>query len=816
MSMRRQDYTAALAAAAVLLPCAAHAQTADLTQQGGSAVPQNAGLKKSNEPPSQSNVQEIVVTAQRREQRLQDVPVSVSVVTGAQLEDRNLRTLEDVADRLPDVKIATGSVSNSLNIRGIGSGSNPGFEQSVATFVDDLYRPRSYAVRAALFDISQIEVLKGPQTTFFGANAIAGALNITTRKPTFTPSLDASALYGSNNEYTVEAGITQPIIDDKLSIRLSGRAFGMDDFVDNVDRVGRGQVREYTGRFQVLYEPVAGVRSDFRIEGDRLRDGTAYDSELLNCPTSPAYPAFSNAVCNIAQTQGNGVVDDKLNGKSNIPPGYADNDYYEIGWTNSLDLGSLTLTSVTGFYNNKYEFLQNLVPTAPDGPDNQGTFPITGDESYRQFSQELRIQSPTHRPIEFLAGLYYQNSNLKAEDYGSVAFSPYIAPFGTFVSFGSLYGAIIPPAANPLGYNGSTTFAGYTILRQRESTESAFAAVTIRPLPKLSINGGLRYTIVSKRADRDSPYGTYQGGVSNADNFTPSPLVSQQILAGFFGGDLGNFPDPKRHDQKLMPSIGAQYEIARNQMLYATYTNGFKAGGFGGLALIEDFGPETVDAYEVGAKGSVGGRGTYALALFRSDYQNLQESSVIFLPSGAVVNVTTNAAAARSQGVESSFSFRAMNDLSLSFDAAYLDSRYQNFPNGACTVLQTLTTPGCVQDLSGKRRPYSPEFSGNVSLLYNPMVGNWRVAIEPLVYFTSDYFEQANSDNLFLQKAYAKVDLRLTAGPANGHWDISIVGKNLTDEQTASFRSAVPASAGSVAAIPDRGRSVTVGVRFHM
>ncbi|ATE65721.1 TonB-dependent receptor plug domain-containing protein [Rhizorhabdus dicambivorans] len=133
--------------------------------------------------PAPANDGEIIVTAQRRTQRLQDVPVAVSVVDGAALKRQNLNSLEDVATRLPDVKITTGSLVNQINIRGVGSGQNAGFEQSVATFVYGVYRSRSMSARAALFDVAQVEVLKGPQTTFFGANAIAGALNITTRKP---------------------------------------------------------------------------------------------------------------------------------------------------------------------------------------------------------------------------------------------------------------------------------------------------------------------------------------------------------------------------------------------------------------------------------------------------------------------------------------------------------------------------------------------------------------------------------------------------------------------------------------------------------
>jgi iron complex outermembrane receptor protein len=164
--------------------------------------------------PASASDGEIVVTAQRRSQRLQDVPVSVSVATGATLERANITNLEGVAIRTPNVRISSAPVSDFINIRGIGSSLNLGFEQSVATFVDGVYRARSRASRAALFDIEQVEVLKGPQTTFFGNNAIAGALNITTRKPSNSPQANASAFYApATHEYTLEAGVSGPITD---------------------------------------------------------------------------------------------------------------------------------------------------------------------------------------------------------------------------------------------------------------------------------------------------------------------------------------------------------------------------------------------------------------------------------------------------------------------------------------------------------------------------------------------------------------------------------------------------------------------------
>ena len=250
-------------------------------------------------------------------------------------------------------------------------------------------------------------------------------------------------------------------------------------------------------------------------------------------------------------------------------------------------------------------------------------------------------------------------------------------------------------------------------------------------------------------------------------------------------------------------------------MLYASYAKGFKSGGFGGLNVIETFGPEHVDAYEIGAKGAFADRrGSFSIALFRNDFRDLQESSLVNLPSGVGIALTTNAASSRAQGIELSTSFRPIAMLTLNADVAYLDSHYRRFPNGACTVLQSLT-PNCSNDLSGKPTGFAPDFSGSIGASLRVPVGGWNVQLDPVWSFTSSYFQQSNADPLFKQSAYSKFDLRVAATPAIGRWDVAIIGKNLTDRRTAGYRASIPASLGSVSAFPERGRSVALQVSYR-
>src|SRR6185312_14273182 len=240
------------------------------TQAGASAAP--------------AALEEVVVTAQRREQRLQDVPVAVTVVSGKALAQQNITSLEAVSVRLPAVRIVSGPLTDYLNIRGVGSGQNAGFEQSVATFVDGLYRGRSKATRAALFDVDQVEVLKGPQTTFFGNNAIAGALNITPRKPDREFDYNFSALGGLYGEFQLQGGVSVPLTDT-LAVRVAGRYNGSNGYVSNsFTGLSGPHTRELIGRVAVVWEPTDNFSSTLRFDRGRNRNLETYNAQLLNCP----------------------------------------------------------------------------------------------------------------------------------------------------------------------------------------------------------------------------------------------------------------------------------------------------------------------------------------------------------------------------------------------------------------------------------------------------------------------------------------------------------------------------------------------------
>ncbi|GGB42937.1 TonB-dependent receptor [Sphingomonas metalli] len=785
----------ALAVAALIGGTAAAAQTsappadAATTAATTTADPAPPAVDVSTE----AEAADIVVTAQRRVQRLQDVPVAVSVVSGAQLDRTNIKTLTDLAVRLPNVRIAPGALVDFLNVRGVGSGNNAGFEQSVATFVDGVYRSRSRATRAALFDIDQVEILKGPQTTFFGANAIAGALNITTRKPRQEFSYNAQALYGTDGEYNAEGGVTLPVTDT-LSARVAARFFGMEGFV-KVGRDQRGPAQDGAqGRLSLRWEPDSGATSDLRVDIGRTRTQNSFPFELIGCPPPAPFTLVATSTCaRFIAYNGGRPVDDKLDGHSDQTPTFSDYDFVETAWTNSADVGGGTLTGITAYFHHLAKDRVNQVPfpfrsPVVDGYDGQT---LESFEYYDQLSQEVRFQSESGGAFEYMVGGYAALGKLK-----------YLrtAAFG-FNTFGAV------PAVAATGTTAATPVAAQNDLRETSQTLSAFASATIRPIDGVRINLGGRYSRIHKSTDRLSTFGTAING--RRETYAVLPLATQVALSRVIGADLGQFPRPTRTDDKFMPSAGVQVDLARDVMAYATYSKGFKAGGYNSNSLALDYGPESVNAYELGLKGVFLDRAlTLNADIFRSDYRDLQETTLIFT-TAVPTSVVANAAGTRSQGVEASVTYRVSPILTLSTDIAYLDAKYTDYTNAPCTIAAGIA--GCrSQDMSGKRRPFAPEWSGNVGATLTLPVAGQSLRVSPLVYWSSRYFQSATADPLLSQSGYAKVDLTVGYGPADGRWELALIGKNLTDRLTASFRQPVTGSTGSIAAVTERGRAVAI------
>lgn len=770
-----------LAGVAALAPFAAQAQA-------DPAIP----------PANEEEVGEIIVTAQGRQQRLRDVPISASVATGEAIQKSNLNDLQALAAAIPTVRIAPGPGADNINIRGVGSGVNAGFEQSVSTFVDGAYRGRGRAVRAALFDLERVEILKGPQTTFFGNNAIAGAFNIVTRKPARTFEYNASALYSpSDGEYALEAGVSAPL-SETFAVRLAGKFSGMDGYTLNAVNDEWGpHMRGFIGRASIRWEPSVAWEIDARIDYGRNRDREQAQYQVLNCPPPAIYGA-PRGVCARALRAHGGDIEDELDYNASVIPSSYDYDFVEAALTNRWALGDMQLSSISTYFQHDFAQINTVLPL--DIPGVGGTpflNSLLNTDVAESYSQELRLESPAGQTVDWMVGAYYARQEFVAQ----LLSGSYFAPFG-------LRGAPF--------YNAATPTANLTELDETAQTRSVFASATIRLMDTLRLNLGARYSSVRKHDERDVVSGT-AFPIATFDTFSPAPEQVQVQIAARSGADLGPFDNPRRTDNEFMPSASIQYDLTPDMMAYASYTKGFKAGGYALNSIKNEFDPETVNAYEIGLKGNLFDQSlNFALAVYRSDYQNLQESTADFRLDGTVIFLVKNVAASRSQGVDFSAALRAADWLSLRSEVGYLDAVYTSFPNAACTAFQQLTEPApCLQDLSGKRKAFAPEFTGSFGATVEIPAGPVEVRLDPTLYFTSSYYGQATADPELLQEGYAKFDMRIGVGPDDRRWEVALIGKNLTDEVTASYRNSLPTSPGSTFALVERPRSVAVQVSIR-
>lgn len=767
--------------------CAQPVFAAQQAEVGSAAAGDTASTRTESEG-------DIVVTAQRRTERLQDVPVSVSVVAGPNLERFNIQSIDAVATRVSNVRIGPGPLSDLINIRGVGSSLNLGFEQSVGTFVDGVYRPRSRAIRTALFDVERVEVLKGPQTIYFGNNTIAGAINVTTRKPGDELEANASAFYAPNFEdYALEAGVTVPLTEE-FSVRVAGRMNGMDGYIRNdfLDDMSP-RIREKIGRASLAWTPSDQISIDARVDVGRMRNEGIWSTQLIRCPPPPEFLQRA-VVCGRYLAASGGDVDDELDGVSSTADSFLNYDYLEAAQTTSIGLGEHNLILTTGYFNHDYQLLNDVLPVPPNkGGSVFATTQSLPDlifEDFELFSQEIRIQSPTDHPVEYQAGIYFYTSDLAASTYQGQFF----LPFGTFA---------------PAFFSPTDRIAFVIHNREKNDTYSAFASVTANLASALRATAGARYSVVKKDAHRTAILGTVAGSLPNPDDFTPGPVGGQAILLPISGVEPGEFDRTKRTDKKFMPAVSIEYDVSGNIMAYLSYANGFKAGGFAGYSGKSIFEPETVDAFEGGFKSTfLNGRGMLNVAAFYSSYDDLQETTTIFTALGTTRQIIGNVAKSTSKGVEVSGRLSVADGIAINADASYLDARYKDYTGAPCTAKQALSATPCTQDLSGKHRAFAPEWSGNVALsIDRPVSDALRLRIDANMYFTSWYYQQPIADKDLSQPGFAKFDARVALGADDRKWEIAVVGKNLTDKRTASFRQNI-ASPGSFQFLEDSGRSV--------
>jgi iron complex outermembrane receptor protein len=763
-------------------------------------------------------LEEIVVTARKRTEDLQEVPLSAEVISGQTLSGYNIKTLSELSQSIPGIQLNPTGASGQFFIRGIGSGSNLTFDQSVGTFIDDIYHGRARVADEAFLDLDRIEVLKGPQSTFFGNNAVAGALNIVTAKPTDAFDGSVRALYGQYGQYAGEGMLNIPLNSD-LAVRIAAVGDGLSGWAKD-PYAGHDQPDQNNkaGRITFFYRPSDAFDATLKVEG-----GTNHGSDggvVGDCPPPLPFASPPGQFNFCAAALKAGIPLTVSNFRNTTDPGEGMNlSTFEDVLTLHYHLGEHTLTSVTGFYN--YHFKENV---DADGTPLQ-LLNLQVLERYHQFSQELRFNSPQGETLEYLAGLYVQNDHLVGNANNLNDF------YQTTPANEKTYPTLVPYF--PLGASQP--------YEQAEHSYAAFASLDWNVTDQFKVGAGLRGSWVYKSAASQQ----FDGSVTSTyGGIVPLPTAALQAAAA----KLLGVPKPAWTAQDSynagMPSAEISYKIVPSVMVYATYARGFLAGVPTDVGYVPPASgiptppikPERVNAYEAGIKSKLFDDHVRLNAdVFRSNYTDLQVANFLIGANGPVSEIT-NAGSSRTQGVELSGEW-VQGGFRFQTAVTYLNARYISYPNVTLTAAETYchttapTAAACkqefpggvpaLQDLSGKPTSYAPTWSGTVTTSYTATLPRgYRFITEADVNATTTYFygNAGTDDPEQMQPGYARLDGRLTLEGPNGHWAVDVILKNLTDKIVilgGAGGTSLPASNGSTLLQIDQPRNVAVQARYQ-
>lgn len=688
-------------------------------------------------------VEAIVVTAQKRAENVQDVPISMEVLTAERLENFQTRDILSLQSYVPNLLVQPSPGNNAIFIRGFGSqAANYAFDQSVSLYVDGVYGGRNRQFMAPLFDVERIEVLRGPQGALFGKNTAAGAISIVSAAPSRDFHGQVTASHNFDRDGWDTYGFVTGPISESLSGRVALKYTDLGGYIDNTAVGARDpRMKNVSARMSLRFQPSEAVDITARYAFDDFTTkGTA---QVRVAPTGVAVLKDQKAA---ASPFGRAERDDQESHNAVV--------------TANFGLGEHTLTSVSGYSTFKDH---KEVGGSAGSPEN---WLSVFYEDFDQWSQELRLLSPTGKRFEYIAGVYIDRS-----DYDLTNASRY-----------NLFG-------------GTLTGQTHIDFSQTSHTASAFAQGTFHINERARLLGSLRYTRNRKSAD----YAQFLDfGI---------PLAGPRAFSG------------KLTEHNTDPSITLQYDLAPKVMVYATYGAGSKVGGFVSntrtiSATQFQYGPESSENFEAGFKSTLfDDRVLLNATVYNTRFKDLQVASY---DSSVATFVTKNAAKATSRGVEMNGEWRVAEGFRLSGSAAYLDAKFDDFPGAAC---RTTTPKPCVsENLGGAVLPGASKWTGNVQAEYwRPVGDDLKITATAIVAFRSKFITATDYDPVYgVQDGYQKLDVRLELAQSADRWALALVGKNLTNKLTQSFSYLWPLSTPATGVqFLDETRTVSLEARLR-
>ena len=770
-------------------------------------------------------LEEVVVTAQKRVESLQDVPISVAAMSGEKIMDNGITNLEELTLYIPNVNINQGQAQPNLFIRGVGSGTNAGFEQSVGLYIDGVYSGRGAMATVPLtMDLQRVEVLKGPQGILFGKNTIGGAINITTNKPTFDNEGMVDALYSPDANEQIYTAVLNGGITEKIAGRLAVRYDGMDGWWDNQELKHQGPNSDnWYGRGSLLFDVT-----------DKVEVTTKYEHGDFQSNDVPSVVYQSDQPLNYLGEDVFPIISDQDKAAYDLPDDYenkTDVGVITVNW----DVDFATLTSISAY--SAYDLKRQL------NSDQSATAALhrTQDEKFDQWSQELRLVSPGGETIDWIAGAYAEQSNVT------------IHRLNTVLDFANAGPLSVPPLVSAPG-----SIPQPSTFDQDTDAYAAFGQLTYNLTETVRVTGGLRYNYEKKTLDSivEGNIGARATSLGNPNLIVYANPASKKIISDLRSHDWRGLD---KDEDKWTWSANTQWDATDSAMLYASVSTGFKSGGYdesytgegsfvrlsdniftgepngqvvpGADPSILEYQPETVVAFEIGAKTTwLDGAAELNVAIFRSDYDDLQTSSL----EGDVFKVG-NAGEARTQGVELDGRWALTDNLTVGGSLAYLDAHYESFKGATCTIPQVTdpaNNPGCLnedgsnivnandpggQDLGGEDLLFAPEWSSNLSVQYIYPIGEGLELMTSVdMNYSDEYYSALDLDPNTKHDDYTKWNARIALSGDDNKWTVALIGKNLTDETTQVWKNDVALTASnSYFAVPQRPRSVAVQATYR-
>lgn len=677
-------------------------------------------------------LEEVVVTARKREERLQDTPVAVTAFTGAILDNLSATQLITIGDYTPNLEFNMGEGGSSsqanVYIRGVGQSdflisSDPG----VGMYVDGVYLARTLGGILDLLDIERVEVLRGPQGTLFGKNTIGGAINIVTSAPEDEASGTLNVTTGSYDRLDIGGTANVPLIEDSLFLRLSGNANNRDGYGKRLtDGVKTGDINSRTGRAKLRWLANDEVEVNFSVDGTLKREESLPSSLVRVEPLSSGILSLYNAL--VAGPAGT-PIDESLM----LDNPY--NNYAGIDSLNDLDVWGTSLTvdwdlsdtlrakSITAYRDMEVSFTID-VDTSPLAYAD-----VRRDNKQDQFSQEFQLSGESlDNRLQWIAGLYYFTES------------------GEELNTQQVFDGLFPI----IGLDASIT----SLYEAETDSYAAFFQGTYDITHALRVTAGMRYTYEEKEGN----------------------IFGQRPLSGEITADVGKSDDWS----SVSPKVGIDYHFRDDFMVFANISRGFKSGGFNGradnAAELQPYDPEHVWVYEAGVKyRGWDDRLQLNATAFFNDYSDIQLGSVIPDPSDpsgtSLVVAIQNAGEAETSGLELEMQLHPADNLDMHLEVGYIDAEFVKLNPGVTAV-----------SLSHKFVDV-PRWNVSGGIRYGWSLQNGRLSVRADASYKSEVYRNETNSPELLQEGYTLVSARISYTPNSEAWEAALFGTNITDEE---------------------------------